>query len=122
VMVAAKKPLSRGYGPDLKRVVVDEIIPSKGLALCRDQYGDHIQVPTTLRQGKGGWAKAGEEWIISREFGAWSFMAISGEPNPVVISTPRDGADELTVALLDALKTLGFVVEEGDTFEPNLDG
>jgi hypothetical protein len=114
--MVAKKPLSRGAGPDLKRVVIDEIISEKGLAVCRDRNGDQIQVPTTLRWGKGGWPQAGEEWIISREFGTWSLMAISGQPSPVVITAPRDGADELTVALLDALKTLGLVVEEGDTF------
>lgn len=107
----AGQPLSRGAGSDVKRVVVDEIIWDKGIALCKDDHGTVVQVPTALRRGGGGWAQVGQVWLIDRQYGQWSFSALASDHAPPVITAVRTGESALTLQLLDALLAAGLARE-----------
>lgn len=111
-------PPTQGRGSPLKRVKVDEIIPAHSLAICVDTENHRVQVPLHVRRAKGGWPKVGETWLITREFGSWSFASILGDAEPPLITASREGADPLAVQLLDTLLELGLVREpEVDTRE-----
>lgn len=104
--------LGRGVGFDVKTVRIDEIIPNGGrpLAICRDPNGATLQVSLRVRRAKGGWPQVGEQWILTREFGAWSFAAIvGGDPAPPVVSPPSDNAEPWMVQMFDALVHLGLI-------------
>jgi hypothetical protein len=117
----ARQPMTRGVGFDVKRVQVHEIISDHGFALCRDSQGMEVQVSVLSRMGGGAWPKPGDVWTITKQFGGWVFLTKASKPTPPVITAPRDGADPLTIEILDALLELGLVVEEGASFTRSLD-
>lgn len=101
-------------GYQVRRVRVDEVRQGQDFARCLDDNGVEVRVPMSIRPGQGGWPREGEVWLLTKTYGRWTFDAIIGPPSPIVITAPRDTADELSEQLLDAMVQLGMVVEEKD--------
>lgn len=111
-------PRHQGRGHQFKRVRIDEIIWDRRLALCEDTEGHRVQVPMHVQPTKGGHPQVDEVWLITREFGSWSFAAIMNREPPPVITASSEGADPLAVQLLDAMLQAGLVqLPEVDTAE-----
>lgn len=95
-----------------QRVRVNDISSDGAVAYVTDTTGKTIDVPLSMRTGKGGWPAIGEVWIITREYGGWAFAALLDSGQPPLINVVRDDADDLALQLLDALVTLGLVRED----------
>jgi hypothetical protein len=91
---------------------VEEVQFDSQVASCRDENGITVDVPMGIRSGNSGWPQEGETWLLTKQFGRWTFNSIVGSTHPIVITAPSDTADELASQLLDALVQLGMVVEE----------
>jgi hypothetical protein len=64
---------SRGF--TLKQVKIIGI-DSDGLASCDDSTGNLHAVRTDITRAKGNIPQVGENWIITKDLGAWTFGAI----------------------------------------------
>lgn len=106
--MSTKDP-SNSMGVPYQRVMVKDLSEDRSFAICQNQAGATVNVPTTIRSGKGGWPRIGEVWLITRETGAWTFAAIYDDKGPPVITASRVGAPPLVVQLFDALIRLGLV-------------
>jgi hypothetical protein len=93
----------------LKQVTVNELIYERGIAMCTDdRMGTSCEVP--LRPIRGRAPQVGESWVVDRALGNWAFAAAVTLDRPVV-EGDRVGVDPLTLSLLEAMTTLGFVID-----------
>lgn len=44
-------------------------------AVCRDEFGQVVEVPLDVQRAKGFAPAVGERWVIDRTFGRWTFAA-----------------------------------------------
>ena len=63
-----------GLGWTIKQVTVREVIAEKKLALCVDTEGQRIEVTTGI-QRTGIEVEVGQQWLVDRTYGHWSFAA-----------------------------------------------
>lgn len=63
-----------GIGWTVKQVKVRELIPAKRMALCVDTEGQYVEVSTAIRR-TGITPEVGQDWLIDRTYGTWSFAA-----------------------------------------------
>lgn len=90
-------------------------------ARCLDDNGNEYRVAVSLRMGGGRFPLLGDKWLLTKIGNMWVFTVYVGRAHPIVITAPRDGADRLTIQLLNALVELGLVVEEDRDRESNPD-
>lgn len=65
---------SLSIGFSLQQVVVEQVIPARGLAICKEVSTLHrMEVP--LLPIRVRTPKVGEIWLIDQQFGFWSFAA-----------------------------------------------
>ena len=58
------------------QVIVEEIIPSRGSAMCKEvSGGKHLEVGL-LPMRTGRLPEVGERWLLDREYQAWTFAAL----------------------------------------------
>lgn len=101
-------PGSGSMGFPWKTVKVQEV--TEGTALVEDQFGKTFEVSAFIRRGKGLLPRAGEEWIIDRTLGAWTFAAVVQESRPIVTGS-TDGLPALA-SLIEALEELGLIEDQ----------
>ncbi len=82
-------------------------------ALTLDDNGSQYDVPLAMRTGGAGHPRVGQTWILTKVAGKWTFTTLIDKRKAPVITAPRDGADPLTVQILDVLLYYGLVEEEG---------
>lgn len=98
-----------------KQVKVEQVIPTTGIALCRDDLGQETQVPLSVRRSITNWPREGEYWIVAKSIiGGWTFEAILTAMPPPIVTGSRAAADPVTLSLLNALVTQG-IVQDGTT-------
>lgn len=118
-----RQGMGRGNPFGYVRVEVSEVPGAGGgrYARCLDNNGNEYRVHMGLRVGGGRFPQVGDNWLLTKVGQVWAFHAYIGRSHPIVIRAPRDGADRLTIELLDALVELGLVVEEDRDRESNPD-
>lgn len=87
-------------------VQIEEI--NGDLADCIDEMGRHVTISTLFQRAKGAKPRVGEQWIIDRAFGRWSFAAIVNAQPPTVSGARDDGT--ALASLLTALADAGLIV------------
>lgn len=71
------QPVNRdtsSVGFSLRQVIVEQIILSRGLAVCREQSSAH-RIDVALLPIRVRIPQVGEIWLIDQQFGFWSFAA-----------------------------------------------
>jgi len=86
-------------GPDIKPVLVTQIVPERESALCQDHDGtNQYEVPLMPQRAKGGLPQEGERWIIDRSMGRWQFAYIiksqGGYNSPFEVVTELPDAED----------------------------
>lgn len=67
---------STALGLNLRKVKIQQIVPSRGVAICVDSYNHTTEIPYRVQPGKGRIPQEGEVWYIDRTLGTlWSFRA-----------------------------------------------
>jgi hypothetical protein len=97
-------------GFNVRQVTIEELVPSRGLIICKEiSTGRPMEVP--LLPVRVRVPRVGEQWLLDRAYGPWSFAAIVSDVKPEV-SGDRSTADPVTLSLLDAMVSLGLVVDK----------
>lgn len=73
-MMGPGNAATHGIGWTVKQVRVRELVAGKKLALCVDTEGTQIEVTTAI-QRTGITLEVGQDWLIDRTYGSWSFAA-----------------------------------------------
>lgn len=73
-MLGPANAASYGIGWTIKHVTIREIIADRKLALCADTDGQRIEVTTAI-QRTGIELAVGQQWLVDRTYGRWSFAA-----------------------------------------------
>ncbi len=67
-------------GITIMQVTVDQIIPSRAVAVCKESStGKSIEI-RLLPMRAGRVPDVGEKWIVDRAYGAWTFAALLTSP------------------------------------------
>lgn len=103
------------------RVKVVEVPGVGRFARCLDPDGNEYRVHMGMRVGGGRFPQINDDWLLTKVGNLWLFQVYIGRAHPIVITAPRDGADRLTIQILDALVDLGLVVEEDRDRQTNPD-
>lgn len=75
-MPQAAKPInnqSTAVGLTLRKVVVQQMVPERGIAVVSDKMNFLAQVPYRAQQGGARLPREGDVWLIDRTTGAWNF-------------------------------------------------
>lgn len=96
-----------------KQVFIEDMSEDGRIAYCVDQYGHHVNIPTTVRRAKGLMPAVGDTWIVDRAIGhRWSFAAVINTTR-IVVEGSRGGNEALT-SLITALADAGLVIDQTD--------
>jgi hypothetical protein len=93
------------------QVHVEQVVPTRQMAMCRDSFGGLQEVAINPRP-MPRYPREGEFWVITKDLiGLWTFAApMDGKPAPVVTGS-RALADPVALSLLSALTQLGLVTD-----------
>jgi hypothetical protein len=95
-----------------KLVRVEDINTDNGLAAVIDQFGARMTLRFDYRRGKGPIPVVGEQWIIDRTLGNWTFSTVVKEKRPVV--TGATDGNPAIISLLGTLSTAGLIIDQTD--------
>lgn len=70
----------RSLGFTEKQVVVTSVDEEQSLALVTDRFGGVLTVRTDVLRSKGPRPKEGEQWVVDRTYGDWTFALCIGAP------------------------------------------
>jgi hypothetical protein len=73
-MMGPGNSATHGIGWTVKQVKVRELVAGRKLALCIDDTGTYIEVTTAIHR-TGITPEVGQDWLIDRTYGTWSFAA-----------------------------------------------
>lgn len=66
---------STALGVAIRKVLVEQIVPERGVAIVRDGQSFTTQVPYRVQQGRGRMPRVGDYWYVDRSMGPWVFSA-----------------------------------------------
>jgi len=67
---------STAIGLMIRKVVVEQVVPERSVAIVNDKMGYITEVPYRVQQGRGVMPKVGQVWYIDRSMGPWIFSAL----------------------------------------------
>lgn len=70
---------STAVGVSIRKVIVEQIVPDKGIAIVRDDMQYTTQIPYRVQQGRGRVPRVGDYWYVDRSMGPWTFSAYIGK-------------------------------------------
>lgn len=120
------QPVSAGtdsHGFAWKPVLVKQINLDARLALCTDDFGKPMEIRCDIMAAKGNLPEPGEQWLVHRNYGIWTFGAIiNGTTRGVEVSNVTDLTQTLAANATTAANatnavqsaTLGQVQAKGD--------
>ncbi|MEU9405617.1 hypothetical protein AB0E08_07920 [Streptomyces sp. NPDC048281] len=73
-MMGPSSAATHGIGWTVKQVRIRELVPGKKQALCVDDQGQQVEVTTAIRR-TGITPEVGQDWLVDRTYGGWSFAA-----------------------------------------------
>ena len=96
-------------GFTLRQVIVEQIVPKRGLLICKEISSKHkMEVPMLPMRVRA--PRVGEHWLLDQVYGFWSFAALLRATDTAPeVTGPRAGADPVTLSLLAALVEVGLV-------------
>lgn len=66
---------STALGLNLRKVVIKQIVPERGVAICEDSSNYSTEIPYRVQNAKGRKPQVGEIWYVDRSLGPWTFAA-----------------------------------------------
>jgi hypothetical protein len=66
---------STALGVSLRKVVIKQMVPERGVAICEDSVNNTTEVPYRVQNAKGRIPQVGEVWYVDRSMGPWTFQA-----------------------------------------------
>jgi hypothetical protein len=66
---------STSLGLNLRKVVIKQIVPERGVAICEDSTNYSTEIPYRVQNAKGRMPQVGEVWYVDRSLGPWTFAA-----------------------------------------------
>src|SRR5581483_11511785 len=66
---------STALGLNLRKVVIKQMVPERGVAICEDSVNNSTEVPYRVQRAKGRIPQVGEVWYVDRSMGPWTFLA-----------------------------------------------
>lgn len=77
-MPQAATPLnaqSTSLGVTIRKVIVEQVVPERHVAIVRDGQQFTTEVPYRVQQGRGRVPRVGDVWYVDRSMGPWVFSA-----------------------------------------------
>jgi hypothetical protein len=105
-MPAAAKPVnaqSTSLGVTIRRVIVEQVVPERGVAIVRDDQQFATEIPYRVQQGRGRMPRVGDYWYVDRSMGPWVFSAYIAK-NDTDIGTFADG-EQIRIGTLPSPST-----------------
>lgn len=62
-------------GVMIRRVIVEQIVPERGVAIVRDAHQYMTEIPYRVQAGRGRVPREGDYWYVDRSMGSWTFLA-----------------------------------------------
>jgi hypothetical protein len=62
-------------GVTVRRVIVEQIVPERGVAIVRDGHQYMTEIPYRVQAGRGRVPREGDYWYVDRSMGSWTFLA-----------------------------------------------
>lgn len=78
---------STALGLNLRKVVVKQVVPERGVAICEDSMNYSTEVPYRL-QRVGRMPAVGDVWYVDRSFGNWTFVAYVAPGDTDIVTLP----------------------------------
>lgn len=66
---------STSLGVTIRKVIVEQVVPERGVALVRDAQGFTTEIAYRVQQGRGRMPRVGDYWYVDRSMGPWIFSA-----------------------------------------------
>lgn len=66
---------STALGVTIRKVIVEQVVPERGVAIVRDGQQFTTEIPYRVQQGLGRLPQVGEYWYVDRSLGPWIFSA-----------------------------------------------
>lgn len=70
---------STAVGVTIRKVIVEQVVPEKGVAIVRDGQQYTTEIPYRVQQGRGRIPEVGDYWYVDRSMGPWIFSAYIGK-------------------------------------------
>lgn len=77
-MPAAAQPVngqSTALGMMIRKVLVEQVVPERAVAIVRDAMGYLTEIPYAVQQGRARMPRSGDYWYVDRSMGPWIFSA-----------------------------------------------
>src|SRR5690242_5373996 len=81
---------STTVGVTIRKVLVEQVVPDRGVAIVRDPQGFTTEVPYRVQQGRGRMPRVGDYWYVDRSMGPWVFSGYIAKDD-TDIGTYADG-------------------------------
>lgn len=95
----------------LTQLVVEVIGEQGGIVQVRDSLSNEIEIDGTLRPKGTGEPQSGEQWVIVKRMGLWTFDAMLGAPRSPTVVGEREGLHPIISQILDMLAAQGLVID-----------
>lgn len=66
---------STALGLSIRKVIVEQVVPERGVAIVRDEMQYTTEVPYRVQQGRGRIPRVGDFWYVDRSMGPWTFAS-----------------------------------------------
>lgn len=93
-------------------VYVEEVNMTTREAIVVDQFGKRRTLRADYRRGKGPLPVVGEQWVIDKTLGSWTFSSVVIAKPPTI--TGATGGNAAIISLLGELQTAGLVIDNTD--------
>jgi len=113
---------STALGLNLRKVVIQQLVPDRGVAICVDSMGHTTEVAYRVQQAKGRIPQEGEVWYVDRSMGPWTFRAFVAVTDDDFQSFPTgltmpDG-QRFVVGVVPSTVTASFSVRRANATDP----
>lgn len=62
-------------GVVIRRVIVEQVVPERGVAIVRDAHQYQTEIPYRVQAGRARVPREGDYWYVDRSMGSWTFLA-----------------------------------------------
>lgn len=66
---------STALGVTVRKVIVEQVVPERGVAIVRDAMQYLTEIPYKVQQGRARIPRVGDMWYVDRSMGPWVFSA-----------------------------------------------
>jgi hypothetical protein len=91
---------SMAVGLSIRKVIVEQVVPERGVAIVRDALQYTTEIPYRVQQGQARMPRVGDYWYVDRSMGPWVFSSYIAK-------------DDTDLATMESLTVTGDTVLKG---------